>query len=321
MGMNYRGFGRGKLLLFGEHAAVAGYPALGVALDRGIAVSLEPDPAALAWTLEGRGEEDTVVARAVMKRMDASISGLPSGGTIAVESDLPVGRGFGSSSALCVALTEASLCAAGTPEVLRHRALVWGIAHHAEGVFHGTPSGIDTGLAVLGGIVAFSPKPPGLPEWRRVPGRPLHLVVGSLPRRGSAKELIADIRRRSSDPANAGSGAVSRLGDISKRAESLFSEPGSREAATFASAFGSLAREAEEILSTLGLVDRDLALLVDAGEKAGSCGGKMSGAGGGGAFWLVYADARGAEEGVAALRATAAEAGLLEELTLEAMDF
>ena len=316
MGMIYKGFGRGKLLLFGEHAAVMGYPALGLGLEGGITVELEPDPEARHWILEDRDERENTIARDVMKRVDEAVAGLPKGGKLRSHSDLPEGRGFGSSAALCIALAEAALRAAGTPEVVGHRSLVWAIAHHAEGYFHGSPSGIDTGLAALGGLIAFKPSPPELPEWRRLPLRRLILLAGSLPRASSAKTLIAGIKERARDAASEEAGRLARLGALSEAAEGLF-EGGEIDPREMSSKLGLLAREAQVELAGLGLVDPALAKLVAAGEAAGSAGGKMSGAGGGGAFWLVYAGLAMAKIGEAALRARAKELGLGEDLSLE----
>lgn len=360
--MSYSGYGRGKLLLFGEHAAVMGHPALGLALERGIEVALEPDPKAHNWTLVGRGDAEAAMAREVMTRLGDAVDGIPRGGTIRVASTLPEGRGFGSSAALCVALTEAVLKASGSPEAVRHRAIVWAIAHHAEGYFHGSPSGIDTGLATLGGLVAFRPAPPELPEWHRVPLRPLSLLVGSLPRKSNAKALIADIRERSKDPASVEAGRLSRLGALSAAAESLFEignaakqgglrdrggihggegpngegrphnddggphgggdrhRSGGPASPEISYELGLLAKDAQIELSALGLVDPSLATLVETGEATGSEGGKMSGAGGGGAFWLVYPDRAAALRGESALRQKAADLELGEALTLEVLD-
>ena len=323
MGMSYQGFGSGKLLLFGEHAAVMGYPALGLGLEQGIEVELEPEAETRRWALEGRGEEDGATAREVMKRLDASLAGLPSGGTIRVRSELPEGRGFGSSAALCVALAEAGLRAAGTPEVLRHRNLVWGIAHHAEGYFHGSPSGIDTGLATLGGLIAFRPSPPELPQWRRLQPRRLAFLVGSAPRNARAKALIAEIKARSGQADSLEAKRLARLGALSEAAEALFDGGGSdggSESFKLSIQLGSLAREAQVELAGLGLVDQTVAALVAAGEAAGSPGGKMSGAGGGGAFWLVYPDLDGARHGEEALRRRASSLGLGDGLSLEVLD-
>lgn len=316
MGMSFRGRGRGKLLLFGEHAAVLGYPALGLSLRRGIEIELEPRAEESHWSLEAREAGDGEIARAVMRRVGEAVADLPRGGRIRVEADLPEGRGFGSSAALCVALAEASLQAAGSPEVLRHRGLVWAIAHHAEGYFHGSPSGIDTGLASLGGLIAFAPRPPELPEFRRLEAPPLQLLVGSLPRRGLARDLIAGIKARASIEGSDEDGRLRRLGALSASAEGLLGRRELREG-ELAEELGGLAREAEAELSRLGLVDEGTALLLAEAERAGACGGKMSGAGGGGAFWLAYPSRKDALRGLKLLGERARTEGLAEALTLD----
>ena len=72
---------------------------------------------------------------------------------VVVRSELPVGAGMGSSGSYCVAVAAALLAAArvcplplttadGVPDdATRH--LINGWAFRAEGIFHGTPSGID----------------------------------------------------------------------------------------------------------------------------------------------------------------------------------
>ncbi|HUX36748.1 MAG TPA: hypothetical protein VMV44_02480 [Rectinemataceae bacterium] len=327
MGMSYKGYGRGKLLLFGEHAAVMGYPALGLSLARGIAIELEPDPAATRWQLEDYDEREGEVARAVMRRIDETIPELPRGGWIRVESDLPEGRGFGSSAALCVALAEAALRAAGQPEVLRHRSLVWSIAHYAEGHFHGSPSGIDTGLAALGGVIAFTPKPPELPAWRRIEPQPLHLLVGSVERRGRSKELIANIRKRARRASSEEALILARLGSISRSAEGLLAGGGTGglpdtegAAGGLTAELGALAKKAQKGLAALGLAEPAQSALIALGEAAGSPGGKMSGAGGGGAFWLIYDEKAEAEAAKTLIAARAEELGIGEGLGLETLE-
>ena len=316
MGMTFTGRGRGKLLLFGEHAAVKGYPALGMALDRSITITLEASASAGSWELEGFEETEKAIARAVMKRIDEAVADLPRGGSIRVKSDLPQGRGFGSSAALCVALADAALGAAGTPEAIRHRSLVWAIAHHAEAYFHGTPSGIDTGLATLGGLLSFRPRPPELPEARRVRGWPLHLLVGSVPRAGDAKSLIARVREAAKDETSPASASLRRLGELAVGGTALL-----ETAVPDPAALGGMALEAEAELDALGLADPAIKSLLAIGTKAGALGGKMSGAGGGGAFWLVYASGEEAKEGADRLARQAEKNGLAPDLTLEVLEF
>ena len=45
-----RAFAPGKCILFGEHAVVFGHPAVSVAIEQGVTVSVEESD---EWTLEG----------------------------------------------------------------------------------------------------------------------------------------------------------------------------------------------------------------------------------------------------------------------------
>ena len=51
-----RAFAPGKCILFGEHAVVYGHPAVAVAIDSGVEVSLE---ASTAWSIEGNPFDST----------------------------------------------------------------------------------------------------------------------------------------------------------------------------------------------------------------------------------------------------------------------
>ena len=133
----------GKLLLFGEHAAVYGHPALGISLP---------------WTA---GAEDHPRCRRRPRRFAPGHRATPGAAgassprcspcrhlhaVVEIRSQIPIGLGFGSSAALCVAAERA-------PDERRVRrrpgaAAVWRTAPmNRERVFHGTPSGADTGLA------------------------------------------------------------------------------------------------------------------------------------------------------------------------------
>ena len=167
------GVGRafGKLMLFGEHAAVYGHPAVGASLPESLAARLHGKSAA-EWDLHEVDEPDRAPVRGVLSRLEASVPGFMGAArcSVVIESTVPRGAGFGSSAALCGALALAAMEHAGITRQGAERRDAWHHAHDAERLFHGTPSGVDTGLSLLGGLLAFRPRPPALPSNRGIAG-------------------------------------------------------------------------------------------------------------------------------------------------------
>jgi mevalonate kinase len=260
------GVGRGKLILFGEHAAVYGHPAIGIPLD----LETRAELAAAGTGLDG---EDAVTVGRILETLGAS-PGLP---VVRLRSTVPRGVGFGSSAALCVALA-ACLSDAGPP----YGPEVWRLAHRAEAVFHGTPSGIDTGLALLEGMHLFRPRPPDLPEHERLPDVTLHLVVGAEPRLSSTGSLVAALRDRMRAGDEQAHRAVRELGRVA-----LLAAESVRRGGDVSRTLGELAGRAQLLLVGLGLSSPGIDSLLARGRALGALGGKLSGAGGGGAFFLV----------------------------------
>ena len=230
----------------------------------------------------------------------AAMLALPSErAVIEVRSQIPAGLGFGSSAGLCVA-AERALLNAPRPAPA---AAVWRGAHEREKVFHGTPSGADTGLATHPGVgyLSWPRAAGGLPTYAPVPVPELHLVVGAVPRRGDTKAQVAAVaaRMRAGDRATAA--ALRRLGTCSSTARALLSGP-----RLPAQELGDMADDAHRLLAGLGLADPLQDRLLAEGRAAGACGGKLSGAGGGGAFFLVCRDAAAAAQVLAAVRDRAA---------------
>jgi mevalonate kinase len=307
------GIGRasGKLILFGEHAAVYGHPAVGVSLQELTTVRLWAAGTG-DWDLSAIASEDQETVRRILARLEALLPELSPQARckVAVVSDVPRGVGFGSSAALCAALARAALAHAG--ELSHSRApgnpfREWELAHDAEKMFHGTPSGIDTGLAILDGLFAFLPQPPALPEYRRLAGPPLHLVVAAVPRAEACGALVAMLGERMRAGHQETLDAIQALGGIAGAALKALAGP----TAGGAQEIAHLADQAMERLRALQLSSPWLDRLLDAGKRAGALGGKLSGAGGGGAFFLVTRDVESARRVARCLEEEAARARIV----------
>ena len=283
--MTLTGSAAGKLLLFGEHAAVQGYPAVGVALDRRVHVTLTAAPRWL-FTFQGvQVEHDESVAFA--RRLDGTYAETLRGPyEVAITSDLPISRGLGSSAALCGAIARA-VGVADLPTA-------WSLAHRFEHFFHGTPSGVDTGLAIYERPLAFRFEGAGrIPVARSVPLPGAYLVIGTSPRVSVTRDLIAMVQAVAARPR--GRAVIEELGAISG---AVAAAP-----AVSVSELGAYADRAMALLTELDLATETLQTALDAGRAAGALGGKLSGAGGGGAFYLVCRGADEAAQVCAAVRA------------------
>ena len=254
------GFAPGKLILSGEHAVVAGHLCLALAVDRGTTVSLTPRPG--PTTVDDASLTDA--------RLEAALASvLPSAGIgVRIDTELPVGRGMGSSAALAVALIRARAALegreAGFAECHRDGFTV-------ERVFHGNPSGVDHTVSAMGGGVAYRRGQPILPL--SLPA--LTLVVMDTGVAGNTAELVAGVAALPD--------STQRLADIGAITEAV-----SQALHGPPEQLGALLVENHRHLQGIGVSTPRLDALVSAALEAGAYGAKLAGAGGGGvAFALV----------------------------------
>lgn len=220
---------KAKLLLFGEHAAVSGHPALGLSLP---------------WEIQING-------------------------TQVLHSNIPVGVGFGSSAALCVARAKAL-----HPDKDPH--FIWQQAHELEKKYHKQPSGIDTGISLFEGLCYFEPNHEALPTLKKTSLDTPHLIIGALQRTTTTADLIAHVQQHKDKDNH-----LAALGEIAKQA---LSQP-----------LGPLSSRAHEHLRALGVSTPHLDQIIQKGIELGALGGKLSGAGGGGAYYLIAPSADAAD--------------------------
>ncbi|MDH3253755.1 MAG: hypothetical protein OEM62_02090 [Acidobacteriota bacterium] len=220
----------GKIILMGEHAAVYGKPALVAALGLRVRVDMAiggssvelilgslgyhhrcswreitayREEKRVAWErfdLDAasdftavRGEDPAHVVKIALGEVLADLAlESPPFLRVAVESNLPVGSGFGSSAAVAVAVVAAALrLLAGEAEAAR----VARLAMDVERRQHGHPSGIDHETVLRGGVVLLDSQMAATPvdvgDWAR---RDLAIYDTGSPAETTG-EVVAAVRR------------------------------------------------------------------------------------------------------------------------------
>lgn len=276
------GTGRGKILLFGEHAAVYGYPALGATIS--LETRVEYTPGSQGIFLLDAPDKHHQRLEELIRVIARELTGndTDGDGTYRLSSTIPPGSGMGSSAAVSAALTRAIAeeHAPGQP-----LATTWAVANAGEKIFHGTPSGIDTGLALRSGIVAFRKSTPeALPDAEPIPGIDAYILVATVPRHESTGAIIASLKERIARDKEEAGRALGALGGFTESAVDVL-KLGNE---TAAASLGKLADQAHFILDSLELSTPEINTFLEEGKAAGALGGKISGAGGGGACFLVF---------------------------------
>lgn len=286
------GFGRGKVILFGEHAVVHGYPAIAAGIERGVhasATGAEEDIAEFdPWNLRlcpGANAEEPL-ARAL-----AAILSLYPGRPrlhIRANVELPAGAGLGCSAAIGVAILRAIdevLGRSRSDREIAADALRW------EKVFHGNPSGVDNAVSAAGGVARYTKEDGLIPIHL---GAPIHLVVGNSEEPSSTKETVASVARQYERNRQRVTKNFEAIDSIVRNAVLALQE-------CDPVALGQLMDMNHMILSSLMLSTPKLEAMCKAAREAGALGAKLTGGGGGGCMIAIAANASQAETVRAAL--------------------
>jgi len=291
------GVGRGKVILLGEHAVVHGCPALAAAIDRGATAmarrSAEARLSISPWDVDVARADALPLARA----FDALLTAMEIDDVqIEATVSLPGGAGLGSSAAIGVAVLRAidALCGRSRDQSSAEElALIW------ERVFHGNPSGVDTAMALAGGVAVYLRNPPPGQERLRVvrPKAPFRLVIGESGEGASTKEMVDEVARQLARAPERTQKTFDAIEALVKNAELALIAGDLR-------AVGQLLDMNQYLLSSLMVSTSLLEEMCAAARDAGALGAKLTGGGGGGCMIaLVDSDERASavEEAIQAL--------------------
>ncbi len=297
-----RGFG--KIILFGEHAVVYGFPSLAAGLTKGIYGEVKEkqgEECSLSvplWGLEVRESEESQLGKA-LRTITKSIP-LSRHCHIHLIPEIPCKAGLGSSAAMAVAIIKT---------LVEWKKLDWPLekinelALESECVFHGTPSGIDNTVATYGGLCYLSDAQRFSPPACATKHLKLKKLTASfLPSLPHAFSFVIINTRKERETKKLVDHVREEKLKNPEQMESLFSEIG-----TFAwegytcmleqqnEKLGRLMQRNHELLFSLGISSPELEKAASCAYKAGALGAKLTGAGGGG---CLIAFAPGKEDAI-----------------------
>lgn len=284
---------RGKVILFGEHATVYGHPGITATIDRGLRVIVRHDPDGPRFLAPDfkqpfpppKSDQDIrIFSRAADVALEMyGLQHEPI--AIRIESDLVPGMGLGSSAAFSVALCSAlrryrdredGREAAGR---IRGRrgwdAELFHEVQRLEGIFHGTPSGMDAATVLSEGVVWFRKGPPREMLPMRLPVAAAGLVCLVEPGARTIEMVRRVLARRAEEPTRV-EAIVREIGNLTVDAGIALGTGNLAEA-------GALMFRNHELLAELGVSSPGLDRAVDLLRSKGVLGAKLTGSGGGGA--------------------------------------
>jgi mevalonate kinase len=275
----------GKVILLGEHVVVYGRPALATGLPLAVDAVVESGPgprlvSEATRAVDGASPPSHDPRGARLVANAARALGLDGSRLVVrVRSDVPFGRGLGSSAALSVAVLRAVAAAAGR-ELDVAETLAFG--RELEGIFHGTPSGVDPAAAALGTCFRFVRGEPPLVTPIAL-ARPIRLVIAYGDDARSTGTTVGGLRERwQQDRAR----YEVLFDDVARIVEDGIAAARVGDLAALGAAFD----RNQALLEQLGVSSGGIAALVHTAKTAGALGAKLTGGGGGGAIIAVGRD-------------------------------
>jgi hydroxymethylglutaryl-CoA reductase len=256
------GTAAGKVILLGEHGVVYGRHALALPIPGSVNVTVTR-ASKLSHDLPGEFVDLLLNELGVDDRA----------WRISVDSQLPFGKGLGSSAAIAVAIARAF-----------NNALQLGlddegvnaIAFASEKLAHGTPSGVDNTLATFSKPMLFR-NAGGLQFESLGIDTPPPLIVAWGQETGRTTEQVAGVRKRREQSVAHFDYLFDEMDRLSQQGAALLQAAKWEE-------LGALMNICHGLLNAIGVSTPDLERMVALARQSGAVGAKITGAGGGGSI-------------------------------------
>ena len=294
----------GKIILFGEHAVVYGYPAIAVPIQSvQVKVTILPIVKGSHSLIKIRNldwEEDIIFSdlenndpiKASIMNVLSLIDGKPPFFELTISSSIPIAAGLGSSAALAIAITQ------GLSQFLGinfSKDQINDLAFQSEKIQHGSPSGIDNSVISFGKPIYFLK---GSPLVQIEITSPLNIILGDSGKRTLTKDVVTEVKTLLDNDSTTVQPILENIGSITKDAL-LALQTGNLVQ------IGKLMSYNHECLKKIGVSSFELNHLVDAAIKSGALGAKLCGGGQGG-FMAALCDSESIEKVSAGLRSAGA---------------
>jgi mevalonate kinase len=271
----------GKIILFGEHAVVYGYPAIAVPIDAvQVRVTILPVITENQSIIKIRNigwHEDIPFAkldelnpiRTSAENVFTHINQKPPRFEMTISSSIPIAAGLGSSAALAVAITKGMSQFLG---IYLSNDEVNALAYKSEEIQHGSPSGIDNSVVTLGQPILFI-KSKSISQIKI--RNSIHIILADTGKRTLTREVVAFVKQNLEKQPDFIKPILAEIGGVVKEAAEalLYGE---------IKKLGSLMVLNQIALKKLGVSSIELDRLVESAIKNGALGAKLCGGGKGG---------------------------------------
>lgn len=264
-----------KLILLGEHAVVYGQPAIAIPFPLKIRAQVKRSIGEITissllytGTIEGIPSEMNGISECIknaLMHLNKPLRDLH----ITINSEIPLGRGLGSSAAVATAIVR-GIFLFFNMEITKEE--LFALVEISESHAHGKPSGIDM-MAVASDSPIYFRRLEGACSFKAP--NPLFMVVADSGKIGETRRAVEKVKQNQIADSERIDAVVNRIGDITEKARETIVRGDLRN-------LGTLLHKNHEELKTLGVSDEILDRMVDTAMNAGAIGAKLTGGGMGG---------------------------------------